>query len=141
MSMTVDGVWKAGVWATTVWADGVWREGTPTPTPTPTPTAVAGGGGGGYYGKPSYTKKRFDKRLEELIDADVREAYAQMHGPAAEEAADVVRPFAKSEAAIPTVAAVDWKAVRRDVDAVKQLLAIYRRHLDLLDDDDEVAML
>lgn len=123
---------EMGVFNAGIFNNEVFNTGEVTP-PIPTPVAATAGGGSAYYGKPSYKKKRFAKRLDELIDADV--AYAQLLKTDAREAAiAIVRPLAKTEAAIPQPKQIDWKRLRED--QAKALM-----HLWLMREDEELLLL
>lgn len=153
---TADG--SAGLWPSAWTADGWPTSGIPwTADGFVTPFTGGGGagggsggsghGGGGGHGHGQFgggfnrrkrTKDRPWRRLNDVFsDRPAPEIYAELAASKkAAEAAQIVRPHAKSEAAVPQVAAVDWNAVSRSADATGQLMALYHRHQIDLDDED-----
>lgn len=56
---------------------------------------------------------------------ELRDAIAALYeSPAAAQTAYIVRPFARSEAEFP-LEAIDWKALRADVEAVSRIIELY----------------
>ena len=58
----------------------------------------------------------------------------------AEEAVDLVRPFARSEAAVPSLRSIDWEAFIKNVEAIEsmQMLEHKMRALEIKRDDDDM---
>src|SRR3990172_5811614 len=60
-----------------------------------------------------------------------------------EEAVDLVRPFARSEAAVPSLRSIDWGAFINSVEAIERMQALERklRALEIKRDDDDMEYL
>ena len=58
----------------------------------------------------------------------------------AEEAVDLVRPFARSEASVPSLRSIDWEAFIKNVEAIEsmQMLEHKMRALEIKRDDDDM---
>ena len=57
-------------------------------------------------------------------------------GPMVEEAVEIVRPFAKSEAIVPRSETIDWEAFIADIKAMDKMQEI-RAHMQMMRDDDQ----
>jgi hypothetical protein len=103
-----------------------------------------GGGGGGFHRK--RRKHRPFYRLDDILSGKAaimaREAYEELHASdKAEQAGEIVRSFAKSEAAVPSEPAIDWAALHADADATRRLMKLWHQHQIELDDEDFLRML
>src|SRR3990167_2708816 len=58
----------------------------------------------------------------------------------AEEVVDLVRPFARSEASVPSLRSIDWEAFIKNVEAIEsmQMLEHKMRALEIKRDDDDM---
>jgi hypothetical protein len=101
-------------------------------------------GGAGY---PVYRKRRRltdfpNKHLESILNEVVEEYYAEIIASdlpreVKQEAAEVVRPFAKKTRGYPRQ--IDWTALKLEADRVSLLIQIYQEELN--EDDDEFMMM
>lgn len=132
-------------WPSTVTLDGWPTQATPctldgwvTPFTGSLPGlgGLSGGGGGGFH------KRRFKrppiKRLDDILkNLGAPEVYEELAATdKRDEAATIVRVHAKSEAAVPQLAVVDWNALANDAKATGALMALWHRHQIELDDED-----
>lgn len=108
-----------------------------------------GGGGGGAHGGGGhgqdgggFHKRRLKrppfKRLDDILkNLGTPEVYEELSvTDKRDEAATIVRAHAKSEAAVPQRAAVDWNALANDAKATGALMALWHRHQIDMDDED-----
>lgn len=103
---------------------------------------------GGY--RRGERKRRGLERRKRLTTAEriaeMQRTYARLQGepdaapPVVAAVAQAVRPHVtvNSDAALPPVEAIDWRAVARDLDAIAVLLRLYQQQVD---DDDAIAVL
>lgn len=102
----------------------------PAGEPEPTPIVQSTGGGGGYRrGERKERGLAWDKRNESQdIEAWLSEAYAELTGEntVAEVAATVAEVVAPYREEGPTV---DWVAFAQNAQAIRELAALYDRHL------------
>lgn len=105
-------------------------------------TGGHGGGhhsGGGFHRKRRKFKpfKRLDQIVKELGAGDLQDAYEELSEAGNGEAAgSIVRAHAKSEAAIPQAATIDWDAMQKDAVATGKLMTLWhKRQIDMDDED------
>lgn len=144
------GGWTADGWPTQAipWT----ADGFVTPFPGGGGSGGGGGGGqgghgggghhghglGGGFNRRKRKKERPWRRLNDVFsDRPAPEIYEELsRSDKADQAAQIVRPHAKSEAAVPQVAAVDWNALASSADDTGRLMALYHQHQIDLDDED-----
>ena len=56
----------------------------------------------------------------------------------AEEAVELVRPFARSEAEIPSLKSIDWERFIQSMEAVERMQSLERKMKAIQDDDDDM---
>lgn len=132
---TVNGLLSATLDAVALASDGTVSGGA-------TPVVARPPGGAGYpvYGKPAYKKKRFNQIIDEWF-----EAYKELEKipEVKEAAAEIVRPYAKTQASIPKPKSIDWQAFAKDVQRTRELIELWQRQTEdraTLEDDEEVAL-
>ena len=104
------------------------------------------GGGGGHSGGGFHKKRRERAPLIPLhrivSDLGAPEVYEELSGTdKRDEAASIVRAHARSEAAVPQVAAVDWNALHADAHSTAKLMALWTRHQIEQDDAEFMRLL
>lgn len=112
-----------------------WGPGGAAPIPPPTPSVDLG------LGHRSMRSLKHHKRLYDEREARKLEIRALYEEAAAvpetrAQAADAVRRYADSEAAIPGVSTIDWKALKRDAETVNVIVEIWVAHLRKQEDED-----
>lgn len=116
-------------------------QGSPAP---PTPSLGGGGGGGGYYPRRKWAK-RLDQIVSEWVDADAKEMYREIVAEAPKEikaqAAKIVRPYTKATRPIPKPQSVDWEALNAEADRVQALFRLWREEIDHQEDEEELIFL
>lgn len=95
---------------------------------------------GGYFKNPNkgFNLEDWKKKNRKELGADLEEIYRELTAsPVAEQAAQIVRPFAKSEQEIIPVQAVDWASLIHELKAIQALYDLRR----ILDDEDDIEFL
>ena len=95
---------------------------------------------GGYFKNPNkgFNLEDWKKKNRKELGSDLEEIYRELNAsPLREEAAQIVRPFAKTEQEIIPVQAVDWSGLIHELQAIQALYDLRR----ILDDEDDIEFL